>query len=242
MLRLLILLVCIGICVSQMPGGRRKANLNDVNVYEQLKSLSNFAINEITNKRRTELSNNFLQLKLIRITDAETQVVAGKNTFLKFRMRDAACKSGCSVEICSATIYERPWLNETTLTEYKCDIQRAREVQLLGGKRIISVDDPYVQNLINFAIEDLNKNLDQENYHALVSRISAQTQVVNGFNYFLKFLIAETDCNRISGLQNSQNCKFKSKDKTVSCDVTVHDQPWLETSTKKVTRSNCKFD
>jgi hypothetical protein len=63
-----------------MVGDRRRMDLTNPSVYDKIKQHTNFAIEQITKERTTNLRSE-AKLKLIRIVRAESQVVAGNYLF-----------------------------------------------------------------------------------------------------------------------------------------------------------------
>ncbi|MFF3159566.1 cystatin family protein [Streptomyces sp. NPDC057910] len=69
--------------------------------------------------------------KLVRVVEAETQLVAGTNYRVQFVMRPTVCtkdrlNEGCAFQPrpaeqrCTAVVYSRPWDNYRELTSYEC--------------------------------------------------------------------------------------------------------------------------
>ncbi|XP_064484059.1 cathepsin L-like [Ornithodoros turicata] len=73
---------------------------------------------------------------VVELLEVKTQVVAGMNYKLKMRIGPSICKiedtqysreqcllqEGVPATVCTAVIYEIPWLNNRTVTDYKCEV------------------------------------------------------------------------------------------------------------------------
>ena len=72
--------------------------------YQEIKKFANYAVNEIANERRNKTNESRLRLQLIRIINAEKQVVSGINYFLKLRLKEANCRTDCITEVCDVRV------------------------------------------------------------------------------------------------------------------------------------------
>ncbi|XP_046554412.1 multicystatin-like [Haliotis rubra] len=184
-----------------MPGGFTDVDVNSTGV----RNMTNFALGEI-NKLFSE------QLSLIEIISAKTQVVAGINYFLKFRVRN-----GNLNEICDVTIWEQLWTQTTHMTHSSCtSVASKRDILMPGGLTNVDINSTEVRDMASFALGEINGLQGAQNTMEQV--ISAKAQVVAGINYFLTL-------------------EIKNGQETQICTVTVWSRVWL--NDKQVTQHAC---
>ncbi|KAI1297933.1 Cystatin-1 [Halotydeus destructor] len=109
-----------------MVGGWSKVENGDKGVH----LIASFASDVISDR-----SNSFYSKKLIHVHEAKRQLVAGWKYNITFDLGTTICRKNevndensaqCTVspthkiERCSATVYERPWLNEKQLLSHEC--------------------------------------------------------------------------------------------------------------------------
>ncbi|XP_063297887.1 cystatin-like [Pelobates fuscus] len=107
------------------------------------------------------------------------------------------------------------------------------DVPMPGGTINISPDRPDVLKAANFAINEFNKKSKDDYLCKLIKVISAQSQVVEGINYFLEVQIGRTQCKNDAN-SDVQSCNLfqDSKLSQVSvCRFQVWDIPWLNKET-----------
>ncbi|XP_037576226.1 salivary cystatin-L [Dermacentor silvarum] len=125
---LVVLLAAFSCCTAgpgRLVGGWKKHSVNEKPVFEEL---AHYAISQQVGGR--EYFDTVLEL-----VDVDTQLVAGTNYRIKFKVAESTCrvtesytreaclpKSRESVkDVCTAVIYEVPWLNERSITSFTCE-------------------------------------------------------------------------------------------------------------------------
>jgi hypothetical protein len=244
MIKLIVLVIVLALsgvnCQRRILGGPRKVNLEDSRELEKVNKLAKFAVYEITSSRKAVNGNLALNLKLIRVVEASTQIVAGRNYIIKLRMKDSSCRLGCGIEVCTVKIFQA-LDNSTKLTESKCQSQRREKMYAaLGGQQNVPVDRDDVVNAVNYAVKDANGRSEKNNFFKLFKISSAKHQVVSGFNYFVKFTVGETNCTKLLAFDAPETCFYleNASKNTVECNATILDQPWGSTR-YTITRSEC---
>jgi hypothetical protein len=223
-----------------LAGGQKQVDLNDLNKKNEMVNWAKFGVNEISKLRRKDYGNERLNFNLIRVLEASTQVVAGINYRIKFRMKDSYCRMNCAVEICNVRIYHKAWENVTELSEHECKSEKIRKLYALGKYEDVSKEKDEVVKAVNYAINDANFRSNQANYFKLKKILTAKHQLVSGSNYNIEFEIEETNCKKVVGISDSQKCQSLENVKSVLCNVDILDQPWMP-SRYKLTRSECEF-
>ena len=159
--KFIVLACCLAIfgisspCTTLIVGNRRPVDLNDTSALADLKNLAQFAVNRISTERLKTMPKRS-NLQLLRIVQAYTQVVAGRNVFLKLRLKDSYCKTDCPIELCDIEVYERAWDRQEPikLTNYKCEIHKPRSLSVLGAFKTVSVDEERVKQVINYLVSE----------------------------------------------------------------------------------------
>ncbi|XP_072145299.1 cystatin-2-like [Dermacentor andersoni] len=123
-----VLLAAFACCTAGpagLVGGWKKHSITEKPVFEEL---AHYAISQQVGDR--EYFDTVLEL-----VDVDTQVVAGTNYRIKFKVAESTCrvtesysrevclpKSRESVkDVCTAVIYDVPWLNERSVTSFTCE-------------------------------------------------------------------------------------------------------------------------
>ncbi|XP_054266067.1 uncharacterized protein LOC128988613 isoform X4 [Macrosteles quadrilineatus] len=223
-------------------GGKTPADVND----ERVREMAQFAVAQLDAQ-----SNSLNSQKLVEIKEAQTQVVAGSNYYLKLQLVETNCRKGsetneaCSsssnkpVQECDVVVYDRPWDKHREMTSANCKTltaTRRRREQPIGGNHPIENDSDDIMEMAQYAVEDLNKKSNSIVKKTLVELISAETQVVNGINYHLKLRVVDSNCKKNDA--NAKNCIPKDNSTPQECDVTVWSQLWK--NRRSVTKFNCK--
>uniref|UniRef100_A0A8C5MNK6 Cystatin domain-containing protein n=1 Tax=Leptobrachium leishanense TaxID=445787 RepID=A0A8C5MNK6_9ANUR len=102
-------------------------------------------------------------------------------------------------------------------------------MQMAGGAININPDRADVMNAANFAMQEFNQNSKSVFLFKLLKVLSAQSQVVEGINYFLDVEIGRTQCRKGSP-SNAQSCNSEVAQISV-CKFQVWDIPWLNKKT-----------
>jgi hypothetical protein len=247
---LLTLTLLIGLASAALGGlgSRRDCNLSDPNVYQKLEKFSMLGLEEIANKRNAKAAlantNNNQQQRplsysLLKILSAQSQVVSGVNYYIDVMMKEASCGSSCTNEACTLTIWDRPWLNSTLMTNFTCQNQ----VSQLGSMQKISVKDAKALKALDFAVSKMNKESNEINYHKPSVIHNIYKQVVNGIKYVFVFKYAPTNCEKHDDLSifAAEDCTIEKNASVRNCKLIVFDQPWQEKSASRyeIKNVNC---
>ncbi|XP_049813935.1 uncharacterized protein LOC126260640 [Schistocerca nitens] len=234
-------------------GGLTKANVSD----PIIKNISASALPTIDNR----LDGTF---KIARILSAETQVVEGTLYYLRLEVCANASRgeddssSECiqtgevNKYLCDVQVWDRPWLPKREVTELNCTAINARRKRELavnaghtegnttypttipGGLTKANVSDPIIKNISAFALPVIDRRYDAT--FKIGRIISAETQVVNGVNYYIRLEVCST--NSDSGEDDASSaCITTGESNKYLCDVQVWDGPWLPK--REVTELNC---
>lgn len=110
-----------------------------------VKELAAFALSEMD--RETESA---YQRKVIRITEARKQLVAGTLMHLKLELGLTSCVKGqmdaknCMLsneekEVCSVKVWDQPWLNKKEVQDVQCGNSRSRRTASNNKVKIVLV-------------------------------------------------------------------------------------------------------
>lgn len=191
-------------------GGFSPASVDDATV----KEMADFATKAISS------NTNSGPVKLVKLTKAETQVVAGTN--YKLNMELVGTGANAESRVCEAVIFDQPWTNTRKLIRSSCAPLVSKKVnkRQYGGYTEISIDDSTVKLMADFAALSLSKYTNAGPVQ-LVEIVHAETQVVSGQNYKLTINVSDESNNKTP----------------FTCKLTVFDQPW--TNTREMTEYFC---
>jgi len=214
-----------------VPGGLSDADVNDPSV----KEITQFALSAIQKS-----VNSPYQHTLVRIIEARRQVVAGTLYHFKLEVAPTSClKSDESCQnttsntseqllICTLKVWDQPWTKLREVQDLNCGSSRSkREEPLFGGPQNIDVEDPYVKELADFAVVEIDKGLNSPYQQKVVRVVEAKTQVVQGTLMHLKLELVTTNCSKNEKV-HSENCVHDSDQTTTMCSVKVWDRSWLK--------------
>jgi hypothetical protein len=173
------------------------------------------------------------------------------NYFLQIRIKDTACPKNCDNEICNIAVYVRPWENYRELTNFTCRKIVANKPQSVSQKKTQTIsqkplgammqienDNSEALKALDFGIKSLNEKSNDLFTQKLVKVDKIFRQVVAGMNYAFEFTMGRSNCTKVTGV-NSANCFVGQSSKLSQCKINVWDQPWIEESRYKLTRSDC---
>lgn len=188
-----------------IPGGYCAVDLNDRNV----KQIASFAVSEISK------ASNSGPLRLVKITSAFSQVVAGRNFKIGLQITGSEGSQTCLIKV-----FDQPWTRTRKLETFTCTLDIAPSpspVPRTGGYTTVETDDESVREMASFAVAEISKS---SNFGSLtlVDITSASKQIVSGINYKIGL--------RLSAADGHQNC-----------EVIIYDQSW--TGKRKLTSFIC---
>lgn len=104
-------------CAEQLVGGRQPMSLDD----PKLPQLIEFAVSKINENALAKGADTTVGVASTveatsEIISAESQVVAGVNYYITFKVKDSTGET----KDCSVVIYQRPWEDSTKLTSSTC--------------------------------------------------------------------------------------------------------------------------
>ncbi|EHB18852.1 Cystatin-C [Heterocephalus glaber] len=107
-----------------------------------------------------------------------------------------------------------------TSTAFKFSPERPR---LMGEVEDADINDEEVQYVVDFTLQEYNKNSSDLNLSRLVRVVNARQQVGLGMNYYLDLEISRTTCTKSQS--NQEDCPF-SDDRKQLCSFVVHFRAW----------------
>ncbi|KAJ8045269.1 Cystatin [Holothuria leucospilota] len=101
---------------------------------------------------------------------------------------------------------------------------------LLGGYKKVDVNDKAVRKYADYAVDELNAEMNNYHYFKRSKILEASYQVVNGLNYYLKIELSPTTCVKSGeppvSLETCQLLK-NSAEKPQICKVHIWVRLWL---------------
>lgn len=218
-----------------MPGGWTEQDADDTHVQE----LAQTALAKMEMK-----SNSLFASKLVEVTKARSQVVAGIRFDITFTIGMTNCRKGpnnqeldaCDVyqtQECRVFVYERPWEKFIDITEPKCSelvaVKTRKRRFLVGVQEDAEVGDEGILAAVDFVMKDMNSRRNSLYRTMPVDLIDVKKQVVAGFKYSFTLLIGGSKCKNNGSPKSLEDCPVdKINGKMEKCYVEVHHQPWLE--------------
>lgn len=97
-------------------------DLNDSHMFNIVKEQAIFATSEYTKAFLASLQGKCskIQFELVRILDAQTQVVAGELFILHVEIKDRNCQANCAIKTCTFRTIVKTWIPEQSLVDYVC--------------------------------------------------------------------------------------------------------------------------
>ncbi|KAI8425361.1 hypothetical protein MSG28_007122 [Choristoneura fumiferana] len=183
-------------------------------------------------------------MRILKILDATTQNTLGRLTRISMLLSYTNCKKtldfnkrlNCSTiedlgsEICDVTIHERINKKNEMKINYICNERGIHESFVdteHSNKKNKNLNDPEIQNMIQEALQFLEKQSNINKKQKLVSIKSISTKVVAGLVTEVAFTVGYSDC------QNDENvdintCQLLLNEAIRECKAQVWDRPWLE--------------
>uniref|UniRef100_A0A673BNT2 Cystatin-C-like n=1 Tax=Sphaeramia orbicularis TaxID=375764 RepID=A0A673BNT2_9TELE len=116
------------------------------------------------------------------------------------------------------------WLKDMPLLQEKTSVTLGSLMP--GGRMDVDVNDPGVQNAVNFAVVQHNRGTNDMYLHQAAEVVKAQRQVVAGMKYIITVKMAKTNCrkdrpNEVCAIhENPENAQ------PYQCEFTVWSRPW----------------
>ncbi|CAG2056697.1 unnamed protein product [Timema podura] len=142
-----------------------------------------------------------------------------------------------ATHVCNVSVWDRPWLNKTELTNSSCSPvqQRTKRELLVGGASPASVSDSGVQRAASTALAHLNRVSNSLYSHTLITLVNATKQVVAGLKYSLVLEVGESTCAKNEA--NASTCPLREGSGIQICYMVVVEQLWLNKT--EVTDFSC---
>ena len=217
----------------RLVGGYDPINNDDVAVQE----MASFAAATLS------ASSNSGPLSLVRVIEAQTQVVAGRNFILKVELSGVQ-----GSQICTVKIFDQSWTRTRRLNDYSCvpssdsvtaAVENATVLPavlpavtesatvlppilppvlpvLRGAYSSVDVEDATIQDVASFAMTTMQASNSEP--MTLLKITSAAKQSAGGVNYKITMEVDQAD-------------------KNTTCEVVANDQPWL--NKRDLLQSNC---
>nr|CAD7425771.1 unnamed protein product [Timema monikensis] len=142
-----------------------------------------------------------------------------------------------ATHVCNVSVWDRPWLNKTELTNSSCSPvqQRTKRELLVGGASPASVSDSGVQRAASTALAHLNSVSNSFYSHTLITLVNATKQVVAGVKYSLVLEVGESTCAKNEA--SASTCPLREDSVAQICHMVVVEKLWLNKS--EVTDFSC---
>ncbi|XP_051868052.1 cystatin-like [Pristis pectinata] len=101
---------------------------------------------------------------------------------------------------------------------------------MLGSPGAISVEDPAVVKVAQFAVTAYNNRNNDASVYKSERLMSAKQQVVSGLMFFIEMYLGKTQCRK-SDIQQLENCPFLSPMQRLHCNFKVQSIPWKNETT-----------
>jgi len=132
--------------------------------------IAQFAVNSINDAENSDR-------KLIAVTSAKKQVVAGTLYHLTVRV-----SNGDQEEDCQVKVWERLWLNDIRLTDSSCQPVQELKRQIAGG-RVVQSNPSAFADQAQFAVDAISGK--ENSLNELLDVVKVETQVVAGILYHM---------------------------------------------------------
>nr|CAD7440070.1 unnamed protein product [Timema bartmani] len=210
-------------------GGKTPIDVNDPKV----KTVAAFALTKL------DLTDSFPNSQPhVKIVAASKQVVQGSLYHLTLELVEGGSSNeNVATHVCNVSVWDRPWLNKTELTNSSCSPvqQRTKRELLVGGASPASVSDSGVQRAASTALAHLNRVSNSLYSHTLITLVNATKQVVAGLKYSLVLEVGESTCAKNEA--NASTCPLREGSGIQICYMVVVEQLWLNKT--EVTDFSC---
>jgi cathepsin F len=207
-----------------IPGGWSYADPDDENVQKAAR----LAVNEY--EKRTD---SMFTSQLVKITKAETQVVAGINYRVTVEIGFTNCRknairdpdSSCQTQqrqSCTFVVWEQSWLDHIEVTDTKCGSIKSNDYQNeVLPPDVSSETDSEIDEAAAFAVLHL-QSLSNGRYTMKLKHVVDATRMTDGgVLYHLKIECLMSSCKSSGRLDD---CTDGVRDENVTCDVDVLNQ------------------
>ncbi|XP_047114258.1 uncharacterized protein LOC124794718 isoform X1 [Schistocerca piceifrons] len=215
-----------------IDGHSTTTGASGVDVYNpQLNHVTEFALSEINKKLNVAHT-------LLNLINVHTEINDNINTYLTLKI--APCVDGneagvscrpqiTEAKICKSEVSEGIVQPSLELQNFSCsglpDKQETR--RLLGASSPVDVSDPYVQEVADSSLAELNRRSNNVYRRELIRVLSAEVQVVAGRLIHLRMEIGYSTCKKETEI-NSGDCSVRKDLGSQICDIKVWDRPWLK--------------
>lgn len=181
-------------------------------------------------------------MKVQEIIEAYTQKASGQLTKITVNLAYTDCNKtvpyqkriNCSVlqsmgsNICDINIHERHWIKEKEI-KYMCTHRPIDEIYNVKtqSKDLHKLNDPYVMNMVQEALQYLEVNSNRNNKQKLIEITSVTTQLVGGLLTHVNFSVGYTNCSNEFRV-DLETCQLLENEPPRNCRVHIWNRPWLE--------------
>ncbi|XP_066181908.1 kininogen-1 isoform X3 [Sylvia atricapilla] len=197
-------------------------------------------------------SDEVALFKLVEITEAKRQVVAGWNYIIKYKIEETNCSkhqfqdltpeckitSRGRVAKCEARAFQNLQA-EIVDTASNCTFPVEESVVAAicpGCPRTIPNNSPELKELLKVSMEKYNSESNDDFYYKGGEIESATVQVVAGKLYRVKFTVWKTNCSKSEFENLNEDCTATSNSVSLSCEARIHVIPWQD---KRYPQVNC---
>ncbi|XP_015727176.1 kininogen-1 [Coturnix japonica] len=182
--------------------------------------------------------------KLVEITEARRQVVAGFNYIIKYEIKETNCSkdqfqdltheckttSGGRVGKCDAKAYENLQSDIVDVAS-QCNFPAEELVNpptrvCPGCPSSIPTDSAELKELLKVSVEKYNSETNDDFYYQAEEIESATVQVVAGQNYHLVFFARKTNCSKKEFEKLHEDCEASTDSLSLRCEAQIYVVPW----------------
>ncbi|XP_072201009.1 kininogen-1 [Excalfactoria chinensis] len=182
--------------------------------------------------------------KLVEITEARRQVVAGLNYIIKYEIKETNCSkdqfqdltheckttSGGRVGKCDAKAYENLRAEIVDIAS-QCNFPAEEVVNppthvCPGCPSPIPTDSAELKELLKVSVEKYNSETNDDFYYQAKEIESATVQVVAGQNYHLTFFAEKTNCTKKEFEKLNEDCETATDSPPLRCKAQIYVVPW----------------
>ncbi|XP_042737139.1 kininogen-1 [Lagopus leucura] len=199
-------------------------------------------------------SGETVLFKLVEITEAQRQVVAGWNYIIKYEIKETNCSKDQFEDLtheckttsegrigkCDAKAYENLRAEIVDIAS-QCNLPAEEVVNppthvCAGCPSTIPTDSAEVKELLKVAVEKFNLETNDDFYYQAAEIESATVQVVAGQNYNLVFFVQKTNCSKKEFEKLNEDCEATTDSLPLRCEAQIYVVP-LEK--KIISQVNC---
>lgn len=190
---------------------------------DKSESGNQFVLHRITQVNKTNEDNSFFLIFNYDIKEGNCPVHNGKT----WQECDYKETPDAATGACTATVRKNSD-DEFTVVSQSCRITpgegptTTHEYQCLGCMQPISPEDPELEQILRHNIQHFNNHSSHSHLFTHTKILSAQRQVVAGWNYNITYLIQETNCSKTNFLFLTPECQPHSNGDLGECNSEIY--------------------